>query len=116
MRRIGRIRPVGLQPRNLVGVTLQPLAHVSRQTVGIDTAAIAVTENGRSLVVVAHYDKAAVIADVEDIQSAHLACRHNGIAQRRRTSGMLTRHELLGPFQSLLLGNFLCPQKRQAAN
>ena len=63
-----------LRPSNLIGIALEPSTHVAGDVIGIETAAIAVAEDGGGDIVVADNDETTIVGYVEYIQSADLLC------------------------------------------
>ena len=107
-----------IQPRNLVGVALQPCAHVFGHVFGVEMTVVAIAEDGFGAVVVGDDDETFVFRHVEHVEAVDLLGHHQSRRSRsRRSMGshsfvFAVFHKITGLVQSLIGRYTLCHHRR----
>ena len=107
-----------VHPRNLVGVALQPCAHVFGHVFGVEMAVVAIAEDGFGAVVVGDDDETFVFRHVEHVEAVDLLGHHQSRRCRSwRSMGshsfvFAVFHKITGLVQSLIGRYTLCHHRR----
>lgn len=108
-----------LQPGNLVGITLQPGPHVGGHVVRVDVAAFTKAKDRERAIIVAHDDEAAVICNVNHVETAnplsqgqgHRLGTVAGCLTAATCSNIMLLNETTCQFQRLFCGHRTGPCK-----